>query len=194
MTEEKKVAEDDKLDSKDLNFIKENSVFIYGDFDDSIAKDVIPGLIKEVEKQKTLKNGVIKFYINSSGGDFFILTNLLAIIEDAKKNGVVVETYSLGKAYSCASILCSSGSKGRRFISYLSENLAHLGNISSGAVFNDKELERGADRARAFFDRVRDLYRKYANIKDLDRVIHDDNFFMRGQTIIDNGLADLYID
>jgi ATP-dependent protease ClpP protease subunit len=176
-----------------LNFIKENSVFIYGDFGDSIAKDVIPALIKEVEKQKERKEGKIKFYIDSNGGYTRYLYNLLAIIEDAKKKGIIIETYVFGYAYSCGSMLACAGSKGHRYISYLAEHLCHLG-FAGATAANDVELERGKERVQAHFDKVRNLYRKYANLKDLDNVIKFDHHFIRGADIIENGLADHFVD
>jgi ATP-dependent protease ClpP protease subunit len=176
-----------------LNFVKDNSVFIYGDFGDSIAKDVIPDLLKEIEKQSKLKDGKIKIYIDSNGGYTRYLFNMLAVIEDAKKKGIIVETYVFGYAYSCGSMLACAGSKGHRYISYLAEHLCHLGFAGAGAS-NDVELERGRERVQAHFDKVRNLYRKYANLKDLENVIKFDHYFIRGAEIIENGLADHFVD
>ena len=176
-----------------LNFMKDGVVYIYGTFNDSIAKEVIPDLLKEVAKQKALKDGKIKIYIDSNGGTTRYLYNLLAILEDAKKGGVIIETYVFGYAYSCGSILACAGTKGYRYVSYLAEHCAHLG--AGGLIaINDTELERSSARVRAHFDRVRDLYRKYADIKDLESAIKFDNYYIRGGDIITNGLADKFID
>jgi ATP-dependent protease ClpP protease subunit len=146
-----------------------------------------------VDKQKKLKEGTIKFYIDSNGGYTRYLFNLLAIIEDAKKKGIVIETYVFGYAYSCGSLLAASGTKGSRYISYLAEHLCHLGFAGTGAI-NDIELARGAERVKSHFDKVRNLYRKYANLKDLDSAIQFDHHFIRGADIIENGLADHFVD
>ena len=90
---------------KGKNAIKANKVFIYGEFDESIANDVIPALLEEIDKQKERKEGVIKIYIDSNGGYTRYLYSLLAILEDAKKAGVIIETYVFSYAYSCASML-----------------------------------------------------------------------------------------
>lgn len=177
-----------------LNMVKGNKVFIYGDFDETIAKDVIPALIDEVEKQKALKNGVIKFYIDSNGGYARYLYDLLAIIEGAKKAGTVIETYVFSYAYSCGSVLACAGTKGNRYISSNSEHLCHLGSASTGVVANDVELERSSVRVKNHFDKIRTLYKKYATIKNLEEAIKNDNYFIRGNDIIKNGLADKFID
>lgn len=190
---EKKNKKDDDAAPTGLNFMKDNSIFIYGHFDDSIAKEVIPNLLKEIEKQKDLKEGKIKFYIDSNGGYSRYLFNLLAIVEDAKKKGIIVETYVFGYAYSCGSMLACAGTKGHRYISYLAEHLCHLGFAGAGAS-NDVELQRGAERVKSHFDKVRTLYVKYATLKDLEKVIQFDSYFIRGGDIIENGLADKFID
>jgi ATP-dependent protease ClpP protease subunit len=177
-----------------LNTVKGNKVFIYGSFDESIAKDVIPALLEEVEKQKTLKAGTIKFYIDSNGGYARYLYDLLAIVETAKKLGVTVETYVFSYAYSCGSVLACAGTKGNRFISVNAEHLCHLGSASTGVVANDVELERGSDRVKNHFDKIRALYKKYAAIKNLEEAIKNDNYFIRGNDIIKNGLADKMVD
>ena len=187
---EEKIEED----NKELNSIDGNSIFIHGIFDETISKNIIPKLIKEIDIQEKIKEGRLKFYINSRGGYAHMLLDLLALIEIAKKKGIIVETYVFAYAYSCGSLLACSGSKGHRYISYNAEHLCHLGSASTGDVINDTELERSMERVQAHFDRVRSLYKKYANVIDLEEAIKNDNYFLRGQTIIDNGLADNYVD
>ena len=177
-----------------LNYFKDGVFYIYGVFDESIAKEIIPNLIKEVDKQSGIKNGKIIIYIDSPGGYAHFLYSMLALIEKAKKNGVIVETHAYSYAYSCASMLACSGSKGHRYISFLSQNLPHLGAGSTGIVKNDVELERSSNRIQRHFNTVRDLYKKYANIPDLENIIKFDDFFIYGQQIIDYGLADIMVD
>ncbi len=168
------------------NFIKHNQVYIYDVFNESIMKKIIPGLIKHI-KSKPKK---ITFYIDSRGGYVYVLKNLLAQIEIAKKKGIIIETHVMGKAYSCGSILAASGTKGYRFVSPFAEHLPHLGAASSGTVHNDVEAERMNERIKSHFDFVRDCYKKYASIRHLEDVIKNDNYFIRGKKIIKEGLAD----
>jgi ATP-dependent protease ClpP protease subunit len=185
---------DDDGTPSDLNFVKDGVVYIYGDFDDTIAKSVIPDLMKLVKEQEEKKNPIIKIYIDSNGGYTRYLYSLLAILEQAKAKGIVIETYVYAYAYSCGSLLACAGTKGHRHISYLAEHCCHLGQASMGNLINDVELERAKERVQSHFDKVRNLYRKYANLKDLENQIKFDNWFLRGQEIIDNGLADKFVD
>jgi ATP-dependent protease ClpP protease subunit len=180
--------------SKGSNFVKENNVFIYGEFNESIANTVVPALLEEIKKQKKLKEGKIRFYIDSNGGYTRYLYILLALIEDAKKSGIIIETYVFSYAYSCGSMLAAAGTKGHRYVSSHAEHLCHLGFASTGYVGNDVQLNRGAERAKDHFNKVRSLYRKYAKLKNLEASIENDNLFIRGRDIIRNGLADKMVD
>lgn len=180
--------------TESLNFVDGNNVYIYGEFDKTIAKDVIPQLVKESENQIKLKTGRINIYIDSNGGYSRYLYNLLGLIESLKKNNVIVATYVMGCAFSCASILACSGTKEYRFISEFSQHLCHLGGTSTGITCNEVELERANNSAKAHFENIKRLYKKYAKLKDLNKAIKFDNWYIRGDDIIKNGLADRYID
>ena len=58
------------------NFINKNTVYIHGEFDIDII-EILPLIRKEIDNQKTLKNGKIIFSINSVGGYVYILISLL---------------------------------------------------------------------------------------------------------------------
>ena len=87
------------MDSKDsLNFTRDNNIFIYGDFDNSISQHVIPSFIKIIKEKK---NNIIDFYINSCGGYTNILKELLGLIELARNDNIIIRTFVFGIAYSC---------------------------------------------------------------------------------------------
>lgn len=177
--------------SKSLNFISGNRVHIHGEFDSSISKHVIPDLTNII-MNKT--HSIIQFFICSDGGVTYYLMQLLALIEIAKNKNIIIETYVFARAYSCGSILACSGTKDYRFISKHAEHLCHLGSSTTGIVINDKELERSQDRVKSHFDFIREIYKKYATIENLEEIIQCDNYFIRGEDIIKNGLADGIID
>jgi len=176
--------------NKSLNFFHDGRFFIHGHFDETIATEIVPFLIQEIEKKHGMKQASIPFYINSPGGRADWLRTLLSLVELAKTKGITVETYVLAAAYSCGSVLACSGSKGHRSVSEHAEHLCHLGYASIRGTANDVQLGRETDRAKAHFGWVRALYRRYAAIPDLEEVIHDDSYFIRGEDIIKNGLAD----
>ena len=176
-----------------LNFIENDIVFIYGKFDDTISTHVIPGFFDLVKNESKKKDGKIVIDINSHGGYTRILYQLLAIIENAKSKGVIVETRALGVAMSCGSILAASGTKGNRFISENTTHLCHLG--SSGfRVYTDTQLDRLYKNSKTHFNRIRNLYTKYAKIPDLENVIKDDALFIYDEQCVEWGLADKFYE
>lgn len=180
-----------KTESKEgqLNFVKNNTIFIHGNFDEDISINVLPEFDNLIDREKGKKDGKIILDIASNGGITYYLKCLLSRVEKAKKEGVIVETRVFAHAYSCGSMLACSGSEGHRFIGDFAEHLCHLGSGGFRAN-NDKELERNSDRIKAHFNFVRDTYKKYAKIPNLAQVIKDDCLFVRGGDIIKWGLAD----
>ena len=177
-------------DLKSKNFVEEKKVYILGEFDETIAKYVVPEFVKLTEDRN---NKSIDIYINSNGGYTSYLKQLLGIVEKFKADGGVIKTFVYGNAYSCGSILACSGTKGERYIYEYSEHCCHLGAATTGYVINDVELERMSDRVKRHFDFVRNCYKKYAKVKNLEEVIKNDCYFIEGKKIIENGLADKII-
>lgn len=175
---------------ENINFVEGDEFYIHGVFDFTITKYVVPKLVAAVQNARNMREAIIRFYIDSPGGYVHVLKNVLSLIEVAKAQGTIVETNVFSNAYSCASILAAAGTPGFRFISPYAEHLPHLGATGSGMVINDTEAERMSIRMKSHFEFVRDCYKRYAKIKDLDKVIHDDCFYIRGKDIIKNGLAD----
>lgn len=178
--------------NKSLNFFDGN-FYIHGEFDQTILTDVIPHLVNDIKNKEKQRDAIISFYIDSCGGYTNVLKNLLGLIQIAKSKDIIIETYVFGMAYSCGSILAMMGTRGHRYIGENAEHLCHLGAGSTGYVETDLQLERSAARIKAHFDFVRDIYAKNSKIKNLSKVISDDNFFIRGRDIIENGLADRII-
>lgn len=181
-------------ENKKLNFINKNIIYIHGDFDESISTEIIPVFDELIEGQKDKKEGKIIIDIDSRGGYTKSLKDLLVRVEKSKDLGIVIETRTFSCAYSCGSLLACSGSKGYRFIGDFSEHLCHLGS-SRYSVYNDVELERVSGHVKRNFNMVRSIYKKYAKIPDLEKVIQQDCLYIAGQQIIDWGLADkFYVD
>lgn len=174
-----------------LNRVEDNIIYIHGNFYEDINVRVLPTLIKLIDEEAAKKNGKIVFDIDSCGGYTDVLKILLTHVEKAKSLGVIVETRCFSKAYSCGSILAASGSKGHRFIGEYAEHLCHLGRGGFIAE-TDKQLDRQSERLKRHFDFVRSLYKKYAKIPNLDKVIADDCYFISGKDIIEFGLADKF--
>ena len=173
------------------NFVYKNTIYIHDTFDSDIVREVLPLFDQLLIDEKSKKEGKIIIDIDSDGGYTRYLHSMISRVEKAKKDGIIIETRVSAYAYSCGSLLACSGTKGHRFISESAEHLCHLGSAGLLAI-NDKELERGSERVKAHFDFVRNHYKKYATIPNLNSVIKDDCLFVRGQKIIDWGLADKF--
>jgi ATP-dependent protease ClpP protease subunit len=178
-------------EKKELNFVEGNTIFIHDNFKSNISFCVLPYFDKLIKNEKNKKEGKIIIDIASDGGYVYYLKAMLARVEKAKKEGIIIETRVLSHAYSCGSMLACSGTKGYRFVSEDAEHLCHLG-AAGLFVFNDTELEREAERVKAHFDFVRSKYKKYAKIPNLTQTIKDDKLYVRGQNIIDWELADKF--
>ena len=178
-----------------INFTQDNTVYIHGEFDDSIVS-ILPTIKSIIETQKTLKNGMITFSINSNGGYNYILHSLLNLIEYAKKEDVIVKTVVEYRAESCGSLLACSGSTGHRYMSEYAEHLCHF---PRGFTYSATPLqvERNAEFYKRGMASVKDMYKKYCEptaedgyIEQLFEAMKDDNFYIPAKECIKYGLAD----
>ena len=176
---------------KKCNFVDGNTIYIHAKFDEDIVFEVLPAFDKLIIAEKAKKSGKITIDIDSNGGYTRYLKSLLLRVEKAKSEGIIVETIVSAYALSCGSMLAASGTNGHRFVSEFAEHCCHLGSAALN-VKNDVELERESARIKEHFDFVRRLYKKYANIPNLNNVIKDDSLYVFGQKIIDWGLADKF--
>lgn len=95
--------------SSDLysRFFEDRIIFIFGEIDDEMAANVITQLLY----LDSISNEDITIYINSPGGS---VTAGLAIIDTMKYIVSDVSTLCIGLAASMASLILSSGTKGKR--------------------------------------------------------------------------------
>ena len=171
------------------NYVDGNSIYILGEFDDTITKNVVPNLVKIINAQKSLKSGKIEFYINSNGGYYSVLTELLSLISMAKGFGVKVITYNMGMAYSCASMLSVVGDE-RKMFKY-AKNLMHLGTTfeSNSTV---KQLERNNKRQKEHFNDIIALYKEHSKLSEakIREFMSDDCCFLNANECLRYGLVD----
>lgn len=171
------------------NYVDGTSIYILGDFDDSISRNITPNLVKLIQTQKALKNGKIEFYINSSGGFCYELYELLSLISLAKSYGIKICTFNMGKAFSCGSILATVGDE-RKMFKYATQ-LIHLGTISaSNKTF--KQLERTTKRQKEHFLNVVNLYKEHSNLSEakIKELLLDDCCYLNAKECLKYGLVD----
>ena len=184
------------MDKHKENIINANAVYIYGAFDESIIT-LLPEIKKQIDTQKTLKDGKIIFHINSNGGQIRILQSLLNLVEYAKKENVIVETIVECNAFSCGSLLACSGTIGHRYISEYGEHLIHSARCWQHSSTLE-QIDRNANYMKRVINNLKDIYKKYCTLTAkngcvrnlLHHAFKDDNFYISAKDCIKYGLAD----
>lgn len=170
----------------------EGNVFVISDFDEQLEQQLVP-LTKEIKKQAQLREGLIDLHINSYGGYLYLVEHFIDLVERAKDLDIVVRTIVPSVAYSAGSMLAVTGTPGERYIARNAEHLIHYGRTGSVET-TPTQAERSHEAKTRMFRKVRDHYKKYANVPNLEDEILDDGFVVTSAKAIKYGLADKYTD
>lgn len=173
----------------------DGNVFFLADFDDSMEGDIIIPLIREIQVQRKFAEPVIDLYINSFGGYKHLVFQLISLVENAKREGVLVRTIVPDIAYSAGSILAITGSPGERYIEKTAEHLIHYGSTGSFES-TPEQVERNTRQKQGNFKKILKHYQAYTDIPadELDRLMNDDSAFIPANKCIKWGLADHYME
>ena len=171
------------------NFFNGNSFHIFGSIDDTIPEKIISPLTIKIDEFSKLKNPpAIEVYISSDGGYTHFAMDIVALFEVAKKRGVTIVTIVPSHAYSAASMIAAAGH--HRVVGENSSHLIHYcrsEDYSHNPVMADRN-----NQYRKFLDKtLLDFYKRYAKIKDLDKLLVADHYMIYGgQNLKKAGLAD----
>lgn len=172
-----------------VNYVEDNNVYILGEFDNSISKNIMPNMLKIINSQSNLKNGKIDFYINSNGGYTHELYGLLSMIALAKSNGIKIRTFNLGRAYSAGSYLAVVGDE-RKMYKY-AFNLLHLGTTweSNSTI---KQLDRNHTRQKEHFNNLIRIYKEHTKLteRQIKEMMADDCCFLNAKKCLKYGIVD----
>jgi ATP-dependent Clp protease, protease subunit len=163
--------------------LKERIIFLGGPIDDNVANTIIAQLLF-LEKQD--EKADVMLYINSPGG---IVTSALAIYDTMNYLKCDVSTVCIGMAASAASLLLSSGTKGKRLILPNAEVLIHQ--VMGGAEGQASDIDISARHILKMKDRLNRILAKntgqsYEKIeKDSDR-----DFYMTAEEAKKYGVVD----
>lgn len=172
-------------------FKNDGNLFFIGDFDESMESELLIPLTKEIQHQRTMENGRIDLYINSVGGNLYLLQHLIELVELAKREGICVRTMVMSMAYSAGSMLAITGSE--RYIAKSAEHLIHYGNGGYASATPVQE-KRQSDKMKREFKWNLNHYKKYAAIPGLEEKMSDDNYYITAPNCIKWGLSDFYLD
>lgn len=163
--------------------LKDRIIFLGGPIDDDVANLVIAQLLfLEVEDPKK----DISLYINSPGG---VVTSGLAIIDTMNHIKPSITTVCVGMAASMASVILSSGEKGKRFALPNAEVMIHQPH--GGAEGQAADIEITAKQILKIRERLNKILSKNTGQplskveKDMDR-----DFFMTAEEAKKYGIVD----
>lgn len=176
-------------DDKVTNYVEGNNVYILGGFDDSISQNVIVNLVNLINDLPNLANPEINFFINSNGGRADILFSLLGLIDIAKSKGIKINTYVIGSAYSCGSMLAVVGDC--RKMSRYSTHLMHYGS-QTYSMETMEQIKRSNKTAMEHFNRVAEIYLEHTKLtlNEIKAFLQDDMMFLNPRECIEYGLCD----
>lgn len=176
--------------------LHDGNVFFLADFDDNMEATIVLPLIREIQKQRRLVDGRIDLYINSFGGYRHLVFQLISLVENAKRDGVVVRTIVPDIAYSAGSILAVTGTPGERYIEKTAEHLIHYGHTGGGGESTPEQVERVYSAKALGFKKILTHYKKFTNFPEgeIERLMSDDMAFIPATKCIKYGLADKYMD
>ena len=163
--------------------LKDRIIMLSGEVTDNLANTVIAQLLF-LDAQDTKKD--IYMYINSPGGS---VTAGLAIMDTMNFVHSDVQTIAMGMAASMASVLLSSGTKGKRFALPNSTVLIHQ--PSGGAQGQQTEIEIVAEEILKTRQRLNKILADNTgqDIETIKRDTERDNY-LTAQEAKDYGLID----
>ncbi|HAT53874.1 MAG TPA: ATP-dependent Clp protease proteolytic subunit [Lactobacillus sp.] len=163
--------------------LKDRIIMVSGPIEDDMANTIVAQLLF-LDAQDSDKD--IYMYINSPGG---VITAGMAIVDTMNFVKSDVQTIVMGMAASMASILSTSGTKGKRFALPHSEILIHQ--PSGGAQGQQTEIEIVAEEILKTRKMINSLLAEKTG-QDLETINRDterDNY-MTAQQALDYGLID----
>lgn len=166
--------------------LKDRIILLSGEIDDNLSNIVVAELLY----LDSLNNNDISIYINSPGGS---ITAGMAIYDTMNFIKSDVSTICIGMAASMASIILSSGKKGKRYALPNSEVMIHqpLGGASGQAT----EIKIAANRILKLKDKVNEIlsYNTGMPIEKIENDTERDNF-MSSIEALNYGLVDKVLE
>ncbi|GEL14665.1 ATP-dependent Clp endopeptidase proteolytic subunit ClpP [Pediococcus cellicola] len=167
--------------------LKDRIIMLSGPIDDDVANSIIAQLLF-LDAQDSDKD--IYLYINSPGG---VVTAGLAIYDTMRFIKSDVQTIVMGMAASMASVLASSGTKGKRFALPHSEVLIHQ--PSGGAQGQQTEIEIAATQILKTREELNQILANNSGqpLETINRDTERDHYFS-AQEAVDYGLIDAIME
>ncbi|MCL5003659.1 MAG: ATP-dependent Clp protease proteolytic subunit [Patescibacteria group bacterium] len=167
--------------------LEERIIFLTGPINDAVANTIIAQLLY---LQSTDSKKDVFMYINSPGGSAYSGLAIYDTIQHLKND---VSTIVVGTAASAASMILSSGTKGKRLS--LPHSLIHIHQPLGGAEGQASDIEISAREILRLKDLYAQLIAKHSGkkipqvVKDIDR-----DYYMTPQQAKEYGMIDRVIE
>ena len=163
--------------------LKDRIIMLSGPIEDEMAKSIVAQLLY-LDAQDSTKD--IYLYINSPGG---VVTSGMAIYDTMNFIKADVQTIVIGMAASMASVLVSSGAKGKRFGLPHSQVLIHQ--PSGGAQGQQTEIEIAATEILKTRKMLNGILAKNSG-QPIEKIQADTerDHYLTAQEAVDYGLLD----
>ncbi|MBD8085366.1 ATP-dependent Clp endopeptidase proteolytic subunit ClpP [Limosilactobacillus sp. c9Ua_26_M] len=163
--------------------LKDRIIMLSGPIEDDMANSIVAQLLF-LDAQDSTKD--IYLYINSPGG---VVTSGMAIYDTMNFIKSDVQTIVIGMAASMASVLVSSGAKGKRFGLPHSQVLIHQ--PSGGAQGQQTEIEIAATEILKTRKMINEILAKNSG-QPIEKINHDTerDHYLTAQEAVDYGLLD----
>lgn len=176
------------------NYMYNDKVFIL----DEITSDNCAYLIGDLstfvfDEQNRGKS--LTFFINSPGGETYVMMSIIGLINIAKLYDIEVTTFVLGTAASAASMIAVQGD--RRFMSNISQHLVHFGSIFNVTSLQS-EIEKIYEQNKEYADNLDNLYLTACKGKltksVLDKLKKDERGYLNAEDCVKYGFCDVIIE
>ena len=165
-------ADDDDDDDASVMVI-DNNIYYRGEIKEPTATEFCKVLRDITNKQKDMKDGCVRIFISSGGGDAFAGLTMFEHIKSSKKY-IDVITIADGYVASAATFPILAGT--RRLMGETSTMLIHQ--VSSGqfGYFKAKEMENEARNTATLMNIVYSLYEKHSSVcgKRLNKILDEE--------------------
>ncbi|MDD3007116.1 MAG: ATP-dependent Clp protease proteolytic subunit [Candidatus Pacebacteria bacterium] len=163
--------------------LKDRIIMLGGPINDAVANNIIAQLLF-LDRQD--KKSDISLYINSPGG---VVSSALAIYDTMNYVKADVSTVCVGMAASAASLLLSSGAKGKRLILPNAEVMIHQ--VMGGAEGQASDIEISARQILRIKANLNKILAKNTG-QQLSKIEHDSDrdFYMDAEEAKKYGIVD----
>lgn len=176
------------------NYMYNEKVFILDEITSENCAFLIGDLTTFVfDEQNRGKN--LSFFINSPGGETYVMMTIIGLINIAKLYDIEVTTFVLGTAASAASMIAVQGD--RRFMTNISQHLVHFGSIYNVTSLHS-EIEKIYEQNKEYADNLDNLYLTACKGKltknMLDKLKRDERGYLNAEDCIKYGFCDNIIE